>query len=227
MGISGIPDAHSPEEIRRQGGSTERVSERLLLVLAAYVAGAIPTSLWVGRLFYRIDLRKEGSGNLGATNAFRILGWKAALPVVAVDTLKGWAPAALFPLFGGGGTVEWGVLYGAVSIVGHVFSFWVGFRGGKGVATSAGVLLALAPVGTVVALGVWVVIVWATGFVSLGSIAAALTLPAVLLVIPHDRGRLLLPFTALLAAFVLWTHRTNITKLLRGEEHRFGRKGTG
>ena len=203
------------------------MSERLLLVLAAYVVGAIPTSLWVGRLFYRVDLRREGSGNLGATNAFRILGWKAALPVVAVDTLKGWAPAALFPLIGGGGVAGWAIAYGAASIIGHVFSVWVGFRGGKGVATSAGVFLALAPVGTGVALGVWIVAVWATGFVSLGSIAAALTLPTVLLVIPHGRGPLLLPVTALLAAFVLWTHRTNIGKLLRGEEHRFGRRGTG
>ncbi len=203
------------------------MSERLLLVLAAYVVGAIPTSLWVGRLFYRVDLRREGSGNLGATNAFRILGWKAALPVVVVDTLKGWVPAALFPLIGGGGVAGWAIAYGAASIIGHVFSVWVGFRGGKGVATSAGVFLALAPVGTGVALGVWIVAVWATGFVSLGSIAAALTLPTVLLVIPHGRGPLLLPFTALLAAFVLWTHRTNIGKLLRGEEHRFGRRGTG
>lgn len=203
------------------------MSERLLLVLAAYVVGAIPTSLWVGRLFYRVDLRREGSGNLGATNAFRILGWKAALPVVVVDTLKGWAPAALFPLIGGGGVAGWAIAYGAASIIGHVFSVWVGFRGGKGVATSAGVFLALAPVGTGVALGVWIVAVWATGFVSLGSIAAALTLPTVLLVIPHGRGPLLLPLTALLAAFVLWTHRTNIGKLLRGEEHRFGRRGTG
>ena len=202
------------------------MSERLLLVLAAYVAGAIPTSLWVARLFYRVDLRNEGSGNLGATNTFRTLGWKAALPVVVIDALKGWGPAALFPLFGDGGTPGWGILYGATSIIGHVFSFWVGFRGGKGVATSAGVLLFLAPVATGVALGVWIVIVWATGIVSLGSIAAALALPTVLLVIPHDRGDLLLPFTALLAAFVLWTHRTNIAKLLRDEEHRFGRKRT-
>lgn len=202
------------------------MSERLLLIVAAYAAGAIPTSLWVGRLCHGIDLRREGSGNLGATNVFRVLGWKTALPVVLVDVLKGWAPAALFPQVGGGGT-GWGMAYGAASILGHVFSFWVGFRGGKGVATSAGVFLALAPLGTGVALAVWIVAVWTTGFVSVGSIAAALTLPAVLLAIPDARDPLLLPVTVLLAAFVLWTHRTNIARLRRGEEHRFGRKGTG
>ena len=203
------------------------MSERLLLILAAYAAGAIPTSLWVGRLFHRVDLRREGSGNLGATNVFRVLGWKTALPVVLVDILKGWAPAALFPQVGADGGAGWGMAYGAASILGHVFSFWVGFRGGKGVATSAGVFLALAPIGTGVAVAVWIVAVWTTGFVSVGSIAAALTLPAVLLVTPVAREPLILPVTVLLAAFVLWTHRTNIGRLLRGEEHRFRRKGTG
>lgn len=203
------------------------MSERLLLILAAYAAGAIPTSLWVGRLCHGVDLRREGSGNLGATNVFRVLGWKTALPVVLVDVLKGWAPAALFPQVGGDGGTGWGMAYGAASILGHVFSFWVGFRGGKGVATSAGVFLALAPLGTGVALAVWILAVWTTGFVSVGSIAAALTLPAVLLAIPDTREPLLLPVTVLLAAFVLWTHRTNIARLCRGEEHRFGRKGAG
>ena len=203
------------------------MSERLLLVLAAYAAGAIPTSLWVGRLFHGVDLRGEGSGNLGATNVFRVLGWKTALPVVLVDILKGWAPAALFPQVAGEGGVGWGMAYGAAAILGHVFSFWVGFRGGKGVATSAGVFLGLAPLGTGVALAVWILAVWTTGFVSVGSIAAALTLPAVLLAIPDCREPLLLPVTVLLAVFVLWTHRTNIARLLRGEEHRFGGKGAG
>lgn len=203
------------------------MSERLLLVLAAYAAGAIPTSLWVGRILHGVDLRREGSGNLGATNVFRVLGWKTALPVVLVDILKGWAPAALFPQVAGAGGAGWGMAYGAASILGHVFSFWVRFRGGKGVATSAGVFLALAPLGTGVALAVWILAVWTTGFVSVGSIAAALTLPAVLLAIPDGREPLLLPVTVLLAAFVLWTHRANIARLARGEEHRFGRKGTG
>ena len=117
--------------------------------------------------------------------------------------------------------------FGAAAILGHVFSFWVGFRGGKGVATSAGVFLALAPLGTGVALAVWILAVWTTGFVSVGSIAAALTLPAVLLAVPGGRDPLLLPVTVLLAAFVLWTHRTNIARLVRGEEHRFGRRGAG
>ena len=115
------------------------------LVLLAYVVGATPTSFWVGRYGYGVDLREMGSGNLGATNTFRVLGGKAALPVMVVDIAKGWLPVFLFPQVDGSAAWTWALAYGAAAIVGHVFSFWVGFRGGKGVATSGGVFLALAP----------------------------------------------------------------------------------
>ena len=195
----------------------------LLLLVVAYLLGAIPTSFWVARAVYGIDLRHEGSGNLGATNTFRVLGWKAALPVMLVDVAKGWLPAWLFPALDGA-RWEWALAYGAAAILGHVFSVWVRFRGGKGVATSAGVFLALAPWAVLAGFAVWLAVVLTTRIVSLGSILAALTVPVAVLLTPHQGGDALLAFTVALALFVLWAHRANVVRLLRGQEHRFGRR---
>ncbi len=197
-----------------------------LFVFAAYLVGSTPTSLWVGRAFHGVDLRREGSGNLGATNAFRILGWRSALPVVVVDILKGWAPVALFPLLIGGVPNDgWLIAIGAAAVAGHVFSFWVGFRGGKGVATSAGVFLALAPTALLVALVVWLAVVATSGYVSLGSILAAVALPPAVMLTPHRGGGAVTLFALGLAGFVIWAHRSNIRRLARGEESRFRRRG--
>jgi acyl phosphate:glycerol-3-phosphate acyltransferase len=196
----------------------------LLLTGLAYLLGATPTSLWVGKGAYGVDLRTRGSGNLGATNTFRILGWKPAVPVIVVDVAKGWVPAALFPLAAAGLASEWALVFGGAAILGHVFSFWVGFRGGKGIATAAGVLLALAPWAVLVGLGVWLAAVLLTRYVSLGSILAALVLPGVMLLTPHHGGEAAVWFTAALAAFVVWAHRANVRRLLRGEENRFERR---
>lgn len=198
---------------------------QLLLVVAAYVAGSTPTSQWVASGIYERDLRKEGSGNLGATNVFRVLGWKAAAPVVTVDILKGWAPTALFPLLAPDAAPTWTLGYGAAAVIGHVFSFWVGFHGGKGVATSAGVAFALAPWATLIALAVWIAAVFGTGYVSLGSVLAAVTLPVSMALTPHRGGPAALAFAAALGLFVIWAHRGNVGRLLRGEERRFGRRG--
>lgn len=196
----------------------------LLLLILAYVLGATPTSYWVGRTFHGVDLRTVGSGNLGATNTFRVLGWRAALPVMLVDILKGWAPVALFPLIPGApDSPRWILAFGAAAIVGHVYSFWVGFRGGKGVATSAGVFMGLAPWAVLVAFVVWVALVAGTRMVSAGSIAAALVLPVAVLFTPTRGGSAVPVFSFLLSFFVLFAHRANIRRLLRGEEHRFGK----
>ncbi len=195
----------------------------LLLVPLAYLLGATPTSFWVGRAIYGVDLREEGSGNLGATNTFRVLGWKAALPVMVVDVTKGWLPVWLFPKVDGAQAWSWALAYGAAAILGHVFSAWVRFRGGKGVATSAGVFLGLAPWGVLIAFAVWLVTVLVTRIVSLASILAALAIPVAVAMTPHQGGNALLAFTLALALFVLWAHRANVGRLLRGEEHRFGR----
>jgi len=199
----------------------------VLLILLAYVIGATPTSFWVGRIFFGVDLRTKGSGNLGATNTFRVLGWKAALPVALMDVLKGWFPVWFFPQRDHSAIWEWTLAYAAAAILGHVFSFWVRFKGGKGIATSAGAFLALSPWGVLSALVVWVGVTFSTRMVSAGSLAAAAVLPVALLFLPHKGGTTLILFTTALAVFVFWAHRTNIRRLLKGEEHRFGKeKGT-
>jgi glycerol-3-phosphate acyltransferase PlsY len=195
-----------------------------MLVLAAYVAGSVPSAFWIGRFVYRKDLRTLGSCNLGATNAFRVLGWQAALPVVAVDVFKGFAPVWWFPAFDGQTAAWWTVLYGAAAIVGHVFSFWVGFKGGKGVATSAGVLAAVAPVAVLAGVGTWLIAMLATRIVSLASIAAALAVGIAGLLIA-DAGLSVRVFLGFIAAFVVWAHRSNIRRLMAGTEPRLGKPG--
>ena len=193
-----------------------------LLILLSYLMGATPTSYWVGRAIYGVDLRKEGSGNLGATNTFRVLGWKAALPVVVVDILKGYLPVAYFPGLDGAEPWAWALAYGSAAIVGHVFSFWVRFKGGKGVATSAGVFIAMAPASFGIALLAFAGVVSFTRIVSLGSITAALVVPVTVYFLPHAGGIEVFWFSILLSAFVIWAHRSNIGRLMRGEENRFG-----
>ncbi|MEX0890686.1 MAG: glycerol-3-phosphate 1-O-acyltransferase PlsY [Gemmatimonadota bacterium] len=193
-----------------------------LLAVAAYLTGAFPTSFVVGRAFHGIDLRAHGSGNLGATNAYRVLGWRAAVPIFLVDIFKGWLPVFWFPMLDGSPAPEWALLYGTGAIVGHVYSAYVGFKGGKGVATGAGVFLALAPVAVLVGLAVWAGLVFTTRMVSLGSIAAAATLPLVVF-LTEGTGPVFY-LAAALAAFVIWAHRANIRRLVRGDELRFVRR---
>ncbi len=189
----------------------------VLLVLAAYAAGAIPAAHWTGLFIYGKDLRTLGSCNLGATNVQRVLGWNAAIPVGLFDVFKGFAPAWWFPMLDGQTAPWWGVVYGAAAIVGHVFSFWVRFRGGKGVATSAGVLIAVAPLAAAVGAGTWLVVLLISRRVSVASIAAAVSVPvAALLALDPDTP--LLTFLVLMAAFVVWAHRSNIRRLLAGQE---------
>jgi acyl phosphate:glycerol-3-phosphate acyltransferase len=192
-----------------------------VLLAASYLLGATPTSYLAGRALRGIDLRQHGSGNLGATNAFRVLGWKGAAPALVFDIFKGWAPAALFPLWDGSPRAQWALAYGAAAIVGHVFSIYVRFRGGKGVATSAGVLLALAPWGVLAGAVVWGAVVFATRIVSVASLLAALVVP-VAVYLTSGVG-MVFWLTVAVAGFVIFAHRSNIGRLLRGEEHRFGR----
>ncbi|MDZ7779720.1 MAG: glycerol-3-phosphate 1-O-acyltransferase PlsY [Gemmatimonadota bacterium] len=188
----------------------------------SYVVGAIPTSFWVGKLFHGIDLRLEGSGNLGATNVYRVLGWRSAVPVVLLDVAKGWIPVGVLAGVAGA-SFGWTLAFGAAAILGHVFSFWVGFKGGKGVATSGGVFLGLAPWAVLGAFVIWCALTVSTGYVSLGSIASAVALPVLIALTPHRGGWALTVFAVVLGAFVVWAHRANVVRLLRGEENRIGR----
>jgi glycerol-3-phosphate acyltransferase PlsY len=210
------------------------MSEELALWIAAsYLLGAIPTSWIVVKLARGQDLRSLGSGNLGATNLYRQLGWRYAVPVGLFDMGKGAAPVLLFaPRVGGeagiaGGGDVTALLLGSAAVLGHIFSVFVRFRGGKGVATGAGVVLALAPWAFVAALIVWVAIVRLTGYVSLGSMLAAVTLPPAAWLLYRERQPLVWLFTGL-ALLVIALHRSNLQRLLAGTEHRFrvGRGGT-
>jgi len=191
-------------------------------VLLAYVLGATPTSQWLAQAFYGVDLRRRGSGNLGATNAFRVLGARAAVPVMVIDALKGWVPAWFFPLWDTHPGTSWALAYAAAAVLGHVFSFWVGFRGGKGIATSAGAFLGLAPLAAGFALAVWLIALAVGRIVSLASLCAAVALPFAVWFTEPQGGRALLGFAVLVSGFAFWTHRANVKRLLRGEEHRFG-----
>ena len=185
-----------------------------LLLLAAYLIGAFPTSYVVGRLTRGIDLRQHGSGNLGATNAFRVLGWRAAMPIFIVDVAKGFLPVHFFPRLDGAGSITWVLAYGAAAIIGHMFSIYVGFRGGKGVATGAGVFLALAPLAALTSLVIWTLLVFTTGYVSLASIVSAAALPLLIGLTGGDGA--VLALSAGLATFVIYAHRANIGRLRRG-----------
>jgi glycerol-3-phosphate acyltransferase PlsY len=190
--------------------------------LLSYLVGAFPTSYLAGRLVKGIDLREHGSRNLGATNVYRVLGWKVAVPVALIDILKGAVPVVFFaPRVSSSLTLA--LLLGVAAIVGHVFSVFVGFKGGKGVATAAGVMLGLTPWAIAVSTAVWVLLVWLTGYVSVASMAGAVTLPlAAWLLYPGRRE--LVWLDAVVAVAIIWLHRANITRLRNGTENRFGRR---
>ncbi len=199
--------------------------EQIALVgalLASYLIGSIPTSYVVGRVVKGIDLREHGSKNLGATNLFRVLGWRFAIPVGLFDAAKGFIPTALI-----GPAVSEGMLIplicGIVAVLGHMFSPFVGFKGGKGVATGAGVVLAMAPLAVLAAFLLWAVLVYLTGYVSLGSIVAAAILPLLTLWLYPGRPAVVW-IEAGLAALIIWMHRTNIRRLLNGTESRVGKR---
>ena len=199
-----------------------------ILVVASYLIGSIPAAYLAGKLTRGIDLREQGSGNLGATNVYRVLGPKIALVVLLVDALKGALPVLLFPRITAAPRPElWAIGYAVAAIAGHVRSVFLLWRGGgKGVATAAGAFMALAPLPSLVALGIFVVVLFVWGYVSLGSLTAATALPIAIALRAGVRSPLFL-VSAVVAAFVFWTHRANIGRLRRGEEPRFGKKSPG
>lgn len=201
----------------------------LAAVIGSYLIGSIPAAYIAGKA-RGIDLRKHGSGNLGATNVIRVLGGKIGLAVFAFDCAKGALPVYFFPRWVFGNRLSpydftlFAVCCGVAAIVGHVRPIYLKFgKGGKGVATAAGVFLALAPVQTIATIVVFAAVLLASGFVSLGSLVSAVTLP-ILIGVTVGTHSPLLPISILVAAFVFWTHRANIVRLRNGEEHRFGKK---
>jgi len=206
--------------------------ELILLLLVSYVIGSTPTSIIVGKIVRDIDIREHGSGNAGGTNVFRVLGWKPALVVVTIDIFKGWLPAAVLAttLFQGElafnniGLLQ--ILCGFAAVLGHTYTIFAGFRGGKGVGTLAGMLLALFPIAFPLCLLVFIITLILTGYVSVSSMIAAVSLPVFLLALPpltdiEPAQFTLVVFGLLVPFFVIFTHRSNLVRLRAGTENRF------
>jgi len=198
--------------------------------LTAYLLGSIPSAVWVGRLFHGIDVREHGSGNAGATNVIRVLGWKTGIPVLLFDMAKGFLAAMLPRLFNlapqdSAMLVNLQIFTGLMAITGHIFPVFAGFRGGKGVAAMFGILLAIHPPVTLLCLGVFLVFFLSTGIVSIGSMAAGIAFPIFLLTFFKTPSVFFRIFSVVVAVALLVTHRKNIQRLLKGEEKRlFGKK---
>jgi len=185
-------------------------------VILSYVLGSVPTGLWLGLKLRGVDIRQHGSKNIGATNTFRVLGKGLGIATLAGDILKGWVPVVLFAQLD---TWEYlPVLCGLAAILGHTFSLFLWFRGGKGVATSTGVFLGLAPVPTLIAGGVFAIVFAATRMVSAGSISAAAAMIAAVFAIATPVPVRIV--TVLVAVLVIVKHHANIRRILKGEESR-------
>ncbi|HLF14821.1 MAG TPA: glycerol-3-phosphate 1-O-acyltransferase PlsY [Bacteroidota bacterium] len=208
-----------------------------LIVLLSYIVGSIPTSIIVSRLTHGIDIRNHGSGNAGGTNVARVLGWRAGVLVILIDILKGYAATQVIP------NLMYGpipfenrtpfdditviqIIAGCAAIMGHIWTAFSGFRGGKGIATAGGVLVSLATIEMLVALGVFIVVFIVSRYVSLGSLSAALSLPLAMLLrhnIFHAELQgynTLIFFTIGISLLLVYTHRENIRRLMAGTENR-------
>jgi acyl phosphate:glycerol-3-phosphate acyltransferase len=194
-------------------------------VLISYLAGSFPSAYLAGKV-RGVDLRKHGSGNLGATNVVRVLGAKIGAVVFLADLLKGFLPVLFLPRYTETLRPEvWALIYGVAAIAGHVKPiFLLGKGGGKGVATATGVFLALAPVPVLVTNAVWITVFYFTRYVSLASLLAAAVLPIAILAWTRNPQSLVFTASVIIASFVFWTHRANIGRLRRGEELRFVKK---
>jgi glycerol-3-phosphate acyltransferase PlsY len=196
----------------------------------AYILGSIPTAIWAGRVFRGIDIREHGSGNAGAANAIRVLGWKTGVPVLLIDMAKGWL-AAMLPVFFGLAEPDTALITnlqigtGLTAILGHIFPVFAKFRGGKGVATAAGVLLAVHPLLTLSCLGVFLIVFLITRIVSVSSMSAGIAFPILLFVFFDTPSLIFRIFSIFVAIALLITHKNNIKRLIKGEEKKlFGKK---
>jgi len=210
----------------------------LLLILTSYVIGAIPFAFIIGKIFRNVDLRRHGSGNLGSTNAFRVLGIALGILVQILDVGKGLAvvlittnffyhnlPFENFTPFDDITVLK--IIAGISAVFGHTFSLFMGFRGGKGINTALGMLISLAPVDTSISIGFFILVLVSSGYVSLGSIVASVSFPVVMFVrenifkVQITGYQTLIFFSIAVSIFLLYNHRSNIKRLLYGNENRF------
>lgn len=202
------------------------------VLVGSYLLGSIPFGYVASRMA-GVDIRNFGSGNIGATNVLRVLGKGYGYPVFILDFLKGLAAVRVSMAIAARVAPEWGaaelfgVLAAVASVIGHSFPPWLGFKGGKGVATSAGALFALMPLAMLFGIAIWAFVFWTTKYVSLASVATAAALPAIIFLMrPHGEmsARLLFYCSLCLAAVIIWRHRSNLSRLVHGTEPRFGKK---
>ena len=201
----------------------------VIAAVAAYLLGSIPTAVWIGKTFHGIDVREHGSGNAGTTNTIRVLGWKTGIPVLIIDMAKGWL-AAMLPVFlkiappGSAALTDLQILTGIIAILGHIFPLYAGFRGGKGVATIAGAMLAIHPFLTLACFGVFLIVLLLTGIVSVSSMSMGIAFPVFLFTLFYTPSFIFKIFSVFVAVALLITHRNNIKRLLKGEEKKlFGK----
>lgn len=195
-------------------------------VILAYLLGSIPFAVWTGLLFFKKDVRKEGSGNAGTTNVIRVLGWKAGIPVFLLDVMKGWMAVSItmfFPeqLLAGDHIYYLGVILAVAVVMGHIYPVFAGFNGGKGIATLLGVGIALYPFSGLAALGVFFIVFFLSGYVSLSSIISCISFPFLSFFLFGNTELPLLILSVAVAVFVPFTHTKNIRRLLSGNESRF------
>jgi glycerol-3-phosphate acyltransferase PlsY len=195
----------------------------VLLILLAYLIGSVPTAVWISKYFFKIDIRDYGSGNAGATNTFRVLGSKWGTFVMLVDVLKGIIATSLYILLPYYLTDEWDrtnfmIGLGLAAVLGHIFPIWAGFRGGKGVATLLGMAVAIQPLVALCCVGVFLIVLYLTRFVSLSSILAGVSFMVFILFIFNEKETLYRIFAVLVALMVILTHQKNIGRILKGTE---------
>src|SRR5918993_5923142 len=195
--------------------------KEILLIVIAYLIGSVPTAVWISKLFFGIDIREYGSGNSGATNTFRILGSRWGVFVMIMDVLKGVAATSLYILLPYYMTSEWDrtnfmVGLGLAAVLGHIFPIWADLRGGKGVATLFGMILAIQPLVAVCCVGVFLFVLYLTRFVSLSSILASIAFAVFILFVFNEKETLYRVFAVAVTLLVVLTHQKNIGRLLKG-----------
>jgi acyl phosphate:glycerol-3-phosphate acyltransferase len=194
----------------------------IILALLAYLIGSIPTSVWIGRRFYDIDVRNHGSGNSGATNSLRVLGKKVGALVLLIDMLKGWLAVgiACFSSYPSGSSqrIHLEVVLACLAILGHIFPIYAGFKGGKGVATGIGIILALSPPVALFCTLVFILVFFIFHYVSVASMIAAASFPVWMAITSNMHHKWIVGFSIFLPALVIFMHRKNITRLMKKQE---------
>ncbi len=194
-----------------------------VILLVAYLLGSIPNAVWIGRVFFKTDVRNHGSKNAGSTNTLRVLGYKAGIPVLMLDILKGFLAVKLIYLTfyyipATGEYINFQLLLGLAVIIGHIFPVFANFRGGKGVATLLGVILAIDPVSILICVGVFMVTLIITKYVSLSSMIAGLSFPVLVIFVFNTTTSSLVIFSLIVFVLLLFTHQKNIERLVRNQE---------